>query len=416
MSSTAVNPADMTLDALEQRLIERLAGQGEALFEQLSEYVAIPTGSGHNPGLDEYRALLVKRLQALGADIAYEAGDPRPDWLAYPRRRADEIAAETTPPTVIAEHQGQGPRILIAGHLDTVHDPAGDFQTVSVREDDPRFATGPGVVDMKGGVLITFAALEALHAEGVKLNWTMLLNSDEETGTFHSSNALVAQAKRHDYGLAIEPALPDGSLAIERLGSGQFMIEIFGKTAHAGRAFKEGVSAVTALGPILTKLGELADADVGKIVNVGPIQGGTVTNAVPDYAACWGNVRFRTAEQGDELAAALEGIATADDAMPRVVVHRSWTRPAKEFTPEVEALALKARQAAEDLGQSLPFAATGGVCDGNILQGAGLPTIDTLGVRGGDLHKPTEFIEIASLVERAQLMAVLLARLGSESS
>ncbi len=406
----------MRLNELEQRLCTRIAAQETSLFQQLCDHVAIPTGSGHTPGLDNYRAIMIERLEALGADVRLEPGDPRPDWLTYPRTHATDPSA--SPPTVIASRAsgGDGPRILIAGHLDTVHDPRGSFQTVKHRPDDEGFAIGPGVVDMKGGVLIAITALEALAAEGVEINWTVLLNSDEETGSFHSAAALRDQATKHDYGIATEPALPDGSLAVERLGSGQFMIEVFGKSAHAGRAFADGVSAVNALAKILLDVAVLADADAGKIVNVGPIQGGTVTNAVPDYAACWGNVRFKTPEQGDELAAALEAFATDEDAMPRVVVHRAWSRPAKPLIPDVEALALRARQAAEDLGQSLPFASTGGVCDGNILQGAGLPTIDTLGVRGGDLHQPTEFIEIASLVERAQLMAVFLSRLGAPTA
>jgi glutamate carboxypeptidase len=108
----------------------------------------------------------------------------------------------------------------------------------------------------------------------------------------------------------------------------------------------------------------------------------------------------------------MDAIATAGDAMPAIVVERSFNRPAKPETPEVRRLAEAAREAAESLGQQLPFSATGGVCDGNVLQDAGLPTIDTLGVRGGDLHRETEWIDLSSLVERSQLLAVLLMRLA----
>jgi glutamate carboxypeptidase len=213
-------------------------------------------------------------------------------------------------------------------------------------------------------------------------------------------------------GLVVEPALPDGSLATQRMGAGQFRIETFGRSAHVGRAFAEGVSAVTALGRILVEIAGMSDPDRGRIVNVGPLKGGDVTNAVADYASCWGNVRFADEAAGDDLGRMLDALATTDDAMPRVVVRRTWNRPAKPLTDAVEALAQRARGAAEDLGQSLPFSATGGVCDGNILQHAGLPTIDTLGVRGGNLHRTDEFIELASLVERCQLLAVLIARLS----
>src|SRR5690606_3909213 len=104
-------------------------------------------------------------------------------------------------------------------------------------------ARGPGAADMKGGVLIALCALEALDAAGVDLNWTVLLNSDEETGSFQSARVLREAAKQHDIGICVEPALPGGALAIERMGSGQFMIEVHGRSAHVGREFTKGVSA-----------------------------------------------------------------------------------------------------------------------------------------------------------------------------
>jgi glutamate carboxypeptidase len=166
----------------------------------------------------------------------------------------------------------------------------------------------------------------------------------------------------------------------------------------------------------LTALERLSDAETGVTVNVGPLKGGEATNAVPDYAAAWGNVRFPTKELGDRLGAAMDGLSDEAGALPRVEIRRSFSRPAKPLIPETEALALRARAAAEDLGQELPFAHTGGVCDGNIMQDAGLPTIDTLGVRGGDLHRTSEWIDLSSLVERSQLLAVLLLRLNEDPS
>ena len=139
------------------------------------------------------------------------------------------------------------------------------------------------------------------------------------------------------------------------------------------------------------------------------------TNVVPDRARAWGNVRFPSPQIADELAEGLDALATppTSESLPRVTVHRSFNRPAKPLTPATRALAEAAWSVAESLGQRLPFGKTGGVCDGNILQDAGLPTIDTLGVRGGGLHTPQEWIEIASLVERCQLLAVLIARIAA---
>jgi glutamate carboxypeptidase len=198
------------------------------------------------------------------------------------------------------------------------------------------------------------------------------------------------------------------------MGSGQFKIETFGRAAHVGRDFARGVSAVTSLAEILLKLASLAQPANGLIVNVGPLQGGSVTNAVPDHAACWGNVRFNDAEGAARLEREFDALARDGDGNVRfpVIVHRAFNRPAKPQTSAVLALAHAAGHVAEDVEQRLPFGTTGGVCDGNIMQEAGLPTIDTMGVRGGNLHRLDEFVDIPSLTERAGLFAVFLSRQG----
>lgn len=399
------------LDAREQSLCSMIASREDAMRRELAEHVAIPTGKSHPPGIEQYRSLLIERLRALGATIELVPGDPRPAWLDASGKAVNERSQPL--PIVIATRQtnSASPRILIAGHMDTVHDPHGSFRELTVSEDGLT-AVGPGVVDMKGGILIALHALESLEAAGIRINWTFILNSDEETGSFHSARVLHEQATLHDVGIAIEPAVGKGGLAIERMGSGQFMIEVFGQSAHVGRDFEQGVSAVTALARVLLKLSEMAQPDKGRIVNVGPLRGGEVTNAVPDYASCWGNVRYANPAAGEELGQMIDALATKGDALPRIVVHRLWNRPAKPLTPSVQALADAVKAAATNLNQPIFFTSTGGVCDGNILQNAGLPTLDTLGVRGGNLHRPDEFIELASLVERCQLLAVLLVRLA----
>ena len=396
--------------------IPSLAARHEELVSTLAKHVAIPTGHSHRPGLDEYRGLLAERLEKLGASIELRTGDPRPWWLDHSGRSREEIEAESADPLPVLVAQRRtdrdSPRVMIAGHLDTVHDPKGSFREMTI-DRGKKLATGPGVVDMKGGVLIAIAALEALAEAGIDLNWTVVLNSDEETGSFQSARILHDVAGEHDLGIAIEPALADGSLAVERMGSGQCMIEVFGQSAHVGREFEKGISAVTKLAEVLLMLSKMARSSEGRIVNAGPLKGGVVTNAVPDYAACWVNVRYRDPEAGEILARMIDELATRDDEMPRVVVHRQWNRPAKPKTDAVEAFAQGIRAAAESLGQELPFASTGGVCDGNIMQAAGLPTLDTLGVRGGNLHRPDEFIELASLVDRSQLFATVLSRIAT---
>jgi glutamate carboxypeptidase len=399
------------LNAAEQKLCASIEARRAALLDDLRLHVGLPTGGGNTAALDETRGLLTRRLEAIGARTELVPGDPKPDWLFEPG-----ACGGAPPPTAVCRNhrlEAGATRILVCGHLDTVHDPAGPFRELALAP-DRKTATGPGCVDMKGGLVIAVAALEALAEAGIDAAWTVLLNSDEETGSYHSERAIRTEARRHDFGLAVEPAMADGGLVVERLGSGQFMLECRGRAAHAGRGFEKGVSAVTALAERLVRVAALADAKAGKIVNVGPLQGGVAANVVPDLARAWGNVRFPTKAIADELRGGLESLATPPDSCPSATVRTSFQRPAKPLTPGVQALAERARGVAEDLGQRLPFGKTGGVCDGNTMQDEGLPTIDTLGVRGGGLHTPQEWIEVASLVERCQLLAVLIARLSQK--
>lgn len=395
----------------EPELREHITGRRESLLADLKLHVETPTGCGFKPGLDRTRHHFAERLRAIGASIELVTGQPRPSWL-YGASDSAEI-----PPVLVARRAGRAgaTRVLISGHLDTVHEPDGPFRSLTISADG-KTATGPGCVDMKGGLVIAIHALESLHALGIDCSWTVVLNSDEETGSYHSEAALRAASRDADVGLALEPALPDGSLVVERPGSGQFMFECNGKAAHVGRDFASGRSAVLALARCITATEWMSDPAAARIVNVGPIEGGHATNVVPDSARAWGNARFGTPEIAAAIERDLRTLETPQSEVPSVRLQISFNRPAKPLTPATQRLALAAREVAESLGQRLPFGKTGGVCDGNILQDAGLPTIDTLGVRGGGLHTSQEWIELASLVERCQLLAVLLARLSSDPS
>lgn len=396
---------------MEHRIVRAVKARESALLEDLRLHVGLPTGGFNEDAIEATRSLLTGRLTALGADHRTVEADPKPAWLSESKNTG------YLPMTSVCSRLGGAAsgRVLIAGHMDTVHDPAGSFLELNVAAGG-KTAVGPGCVDMKGGLVIAVAALEVLEEVGVPATWSFLLNGDEETGTFHTERAIREAAEGHDVGLALEPALPSGGLAVERVGSGQFMIETRGRAAHAGREFTKGVSAVTKLAECILAVSKMPDPERGRMLNIGPIRGGVATNAVPHSAAAWGNVRFPDPRAADEIGAMLDALATSPDAMPGVVVRKSFNRPAKPLIPATEALALRARGVAEDLGQSLPFEKTGGVCDGNIMQDAGLPTIDTVGVRGGGLHTPDEWIDLTSLVERCQMLAILVARLSAGGS
>lgn len=423
----------MTFSPAESRVRDAIAARAAHLLEDLRLHVALATGGGvarSAAALDHTRALLTMRARALGAELELVPGEPRPAWLygspgygAPPASAAADAVPAAPLPTAICRRDDQAASslrpLLIAGHLDTVHDPAGPFQSLTLAPDG-KTATGPGCVDMKGGLIIALAALEALDACGIRLPWTLLLNSDEETGSYHSERVIFAQAQRiaarRGVGIALEPAGLGGTLITHRAGSGQFFIEVRGRAAHVGREFRSGISAVNALAAMITRIAALSRPDDDLIINIGPIDGGHATNVVPDRARAWGNVRFPTQSAAAELEAALRRIAA--ELIPpgaQVRLEVSFIRAAKPLTPAVERLASLAQSVSRDLGRELPLAKTAGVCDGNVMQAAGLPTLDTLGVRGGGLHTLEEWIELDTLVERCQLLALFMMRASEQS-
>lgn len=401
----------MPLTGIEQRVCAAIERRRSALLEDLALHVAIPTGPGALASLDETRERFTQRLRAIGASYRLVPGEPRPDWVGG-RGEAEVDAA--IPPTAVCDGPLRaGKRVLLAGHLDTVHSVDGAFRELSIAPDG-KTAVGPGCVDMKGGLVILVSALEALEECGVGARWTVLFNSDEETGSFHSDRAIRAEAAAADFGLAVEPAMSDGGLAIERGGSGQFLIEAFGKSAHAGRDFFAGSSAVAALAEAIVGASRLSDRSRHMVANIGPLQGGVASNVVPDLARAWGNLRFADEAGASGLDRGLRALERGgEQEVPRVRVKTVFNRPPKPTTPGVRMLAEAARAVVMDVeGKELPFGRSGGVCDGNQMQAAGLATIDTMGVRGGGLHTEQEWIELASLVERCQELAVLVARLS----
>jgi len=433
----STHTAEPPLSGPEQRLMAAVAGRMRPLQEDLRRLVNIPTGRAPHPaaveGLDRTRQAMQARLSSLGAVCELVPGDPRPGWLNGPAhfRRSGDPAP--IPATLVARRgpfvPGRGGRpVLLSGHLDTVHDPdpGAPFRLLSVAADG-KTATGPGVVDMKGGLVIALHALEALAECGFDVPFGFVLNSDEESGSFHSDRALRAEASRpgdapgsrhYACAIALEPANGPTGLVVSRGGSGQFLLRARGRSAHVGRDYASGRSATDLLARAIIAAHGLNDATTGAIVNVSTLLCDQPPNQVSDQAVAWGNLRFTDQAQGQRLAAGLtERCAGLSGAEAGVSVDVSLIRPAKPATAASSGLAERVRALGVLLGQPITFVATAGVCDGNNLQ-AGEPggpaeplaVLDTLGVRGGGLHTTEEWIDLASLVERCQLLALLLLR------
>lgn len=402
----------MTMNDIERDVCSRIEAWRQRMVDELTAWVAIPTGRGHIAGLHGQRAALAHRLRQLGAVTRDITCEQRPDWIDPPW---DGAHSANGVDILVADHAGSGPGLLLSGHFDTVHDPHGSFR--ELRSIGGGRATGPGAADMKGGLVIALAALEAIRDAGYPLAWSFILVPDEETGSYGSAAALRALAPKYAAGFVFEPAGDGDSLIVERMGAAQFRIDAFGQAAHVGRDYAKGCSAVRALCERVLCAETLADPAAGRIVNVGPLQGGAVTNIVPDHASAWGNMRFASDVEEAHISSGLDALAYgADGDVPRVRVRRIAGRPAKPLTPAVERLAHIVRGASEDLGRPLPFGRTGGVCDGNNLQAAGLPTLDTLGVRGGNLHREDEWVDLDGMVDRAQLVALSLLRTAASGA
>ena len=300
------------------------------------------------------------------------------------------------------------PGILIMGHFDTVH-PIGTLASLPFRRDGERLY-GPGLLDMKGGNFIALEALRQLQRVGVptQLPVTVLFTSDEEVGSPSTRDLIEAEGARHRYVLVPEPANRDGGVVSGRYAIARFNLEAVGRPSHAGATLSEGRSAVREMARRILKIEAMTTSDC--TFSVGVVQGGQWVNCVP--TTCRGEAlsMAKRQEDLDRGVAAMLALSTADGDV-RFTVRRGVTRPVWEPDAGTMALYDCARSIAAGLGLDLPHSSSGGGSDGNFTGAMGIPTLDGLGVAGRGYHTLEEHIEIASLLDRARLMAGLLATL-----
>jgi len=306
-------------------------------------------------------------------------------------------------------------QVFFCGHLDTVFAADHAFQTV--REIDADTLNGPGVADLKGGLLVLFQALMALERSPWKdrIGWTVLMNPDEEIGSVSSAPLLADSAKSHHLGLIYEPALPDGSLASARKGSGNFNVVVRGRAAHAGRDFDKGRNAIAACADFISGLNSLNGTREGVTVNPGYVKGGGALNVVPDLAVFKFNVRTSQASDECWMHDELDLLMTRINAREGLHCELSggFTRPPKVVNAEIQRLMDYVGDCGTKLGLGLHFKPTGGCCDGNNLAAHGLANLDNMGVVGDKIHSDQEWMRVSSISERAKLSALLLLRLSS---
>lgn len=399
-----------TLPHHERAALERI--EHDPMLAQVQTWAAVNSGSGNLEGLRNTAGLLADSFAALPGEVALV------EPAAVERVRADGVieTVEHGRHLLLTVRPDAPQQMLFTGHMDTVF--AADHSFQQQRWLDDGVLNGPGVADMKGGIAVMLAALSAAEATDgfAKIGYQVLINSDEEVGS-PSSAALIAQtAKGKIAALTYEPALPDGTLAGERAGSGNFSIIFTGKSAHAGRNPHEGRNALLAAADLALRLKALTRD--GLSVNPARIEGGSPNNVVPDHAVLRVNFRPKTPEIVIETDAMLRNMvaAIAREHDVSAHLHGSFGRPPKPIDEGAAKLFGLVKKCGADLGLDVAWKSTGGVCDGNNIAACGVPVVDTMGVRGGSIHSSDEFLITESLVERARLSALTIMRIAAKGA
>jgi glutamate carboxypeptidase len=373
------------------QILDHLRSRQPAMVQTLEQLVMIDSPSSERAAVNDVADFLAQAFGALEAQV------------------------ERLPQPAFGDHLrvtwGTGDRqVLLLGHMDTVW-PLDETQRRAFRVSGET-ATGPGVFDMKGGLVVGLYAVAALHDLGLTPahRLVFLFNSDEEVGSPSSRSFIEEEARRSDAVLVLEPSR-EGALVVWRKGVGRFEIEIQGLASHSGAAHERGISAVEELAHQILRLEAMTDYGRGTTVNVGVVEGGSKVNVRPASAWAAIDLRITTAAEGQRMTEAILGLQPVSPKAS-LVISGGLNRPPWESSSKGQELFERARRVGHDLGLDLWPAGTGGGSDGNFTAALGVPTLDGLGVVGEHAHALTEWADLASSPIRAALLAELLLDLG----
>lgn len=388
--------------------------QAHAMESLLIEWSSINSGTFHRAGLLHQADALGKAFTPLKTKIERI---PLPLYSIL-NEKAEALPQALGDLLVIRQHPKAPYRFLLCGHMDTVYPETSSFQKPHLKENG--ILVGPGVADMKGGLVVMLFALRALEKSSLAehIGWDVLINPDEEIGSPASAEYLDFYATLSQIGLVFEPAVDDkGTFASSRKGSAKLTIIVHGRSAHAGRNFAHGRNAIYGLAELLYAIDKLNEKRDTVTINAGIIRGGDAVNVVPDLALCQLDVRIEEASDAvwvhTEIQKILDALCKKEGF--RAELQGGFGRKPKPLDSATEALFSTLESVAAELGLPVALTPTGGCCDGNNLAAAGLPTIDTLGVRGGAIHTQNEYMILDSLVERAKLTASLMFTLAGKN-
>jgi glutamate carboxypeptidase len=383
------------------RDVERVEEVIEEYMEDLKHIVNTDSGTFTKMGVDRVGAYLAERFRAFGFSTRFDRQEEYGDHL-------------------IATHVGMaadGPRVVLIGHIDTVFaEGEAERRPFSIgRRDGMRIAQGPGVLDMKSGVLIGMYALRLL-IEGQEANYgsvTFICNSDEEIGSPSSRTLLQDLARQADAVLVLEPGRARETIVSSRKGCGQYRVEVQGISAHAGVEPDRGRNAILELSYQVQMMQALNGTIPGVTLSVGIIRGGDRTNVVPDYAYFDMDVRATDQASLDALEAAMRQVTYQNKLRDtRIALSGSMLCQPFEGNKRNARLVELAREAGSELGLKVKDVGSGGASDANTTSAMGVPTLDGLGAGGGLAHNPGEFIELDYLATRVALLMGLVRRIG----
>jgi glutamate carboxypeptidase len=369
-----------------------------AILADIERIARIESPTSHAEGVNRVLDAVAASFEGTGATLERRKIDARSGDLL--RVRCDPGRSE--------------PGILVLSHVDTVH-PLGTLSgPLPVRRDGDR-VYGPGVYDMKGGLVMAVAAFRALARAGVPrpLPLTFLFNPDEEVGSVASRRHIEAEGERHRYVLVTEPKRAGGKIVTQRKGTGRFVIRTRGRPAHAGAAHEKGRSAIRAMARIILEVEGFTDYRRGITTNVGLVSGGTGVNVVPEHCTINADLRVRDLAAAAEMERRFRALEAADGEV-EVTVTGGIHRPPFVRGPHVEHLFARAAAVAERIGMPLVSdGLSGGGSDGNFTAAMGIATLDGLGVDGDGAHTHEEHLLVSSIEPGTRLMLGLMATLGA---
>lgn len=393
-----------------KELIDTVKSKQTIMVDQLHQFCEINSGTTNLPGLATMAEALHSAYKPIADTIQIKHLKP----LSLINMTGTAITQQFGDALFISKRPHLKRRILLSGHMDTVYSATNPFQKLTYINDN--HVNGPGVADMKGGLIVMLHALSAFEQSNIaeEMGWDVVINSDEEIGSPASSFLFDELAPNYQAALVYEPAMTaTGTLAKNRKGSGKLTIIATGKAAHAGRAFDEGRNAICYLAEAVTAIHALNGQCDGVTINVGKIAGGEALNVVPDKAVAQLDIRISLPENEFWLRKQLDTIINKLKRPDYTLsVHGAFGRPVKRVCSGTERLFHRVQHLGKELGLSIDWKDSGGCCDGNNLAHHGLAVLDTLGVRGGNIHSADEYILLDSLSERAALSTLLLVDLA----